>query len=108
MDLFSPSLFFSVYAAGSPLLSQISRLDILVGRQLLAGSRHGDQSRLHDIAPVGGMERHVGVLLDEQNGNMALQTADFGYVLETGRISLSGSGSALLTNEAVKKAYLGE
>ena len=50
----------------------------------------------------------VTVLLIEQNANMALQTADFGYVLETGRISLSGSGSALLTNEAVKKAYLGE
>lgn len=53
-------------------------------------------------------KRSVTILLIEQNANMALQTADFGYVLETGRISLSGSGSALLTNEAVKKAYLGE
>ena len=53
-------------------------------------------------------KRGVTILLIEQNANMALQTADFGYVLETGRISLSGSGSALLTNEAVKKAYLGE
>ena len=52
-------------------------------------------------------KRGVTILLIEQNANMAL-TADFGYVLETGRISLSGSGSALLTNEAVKKAYLGE
>ncbi len=53
-------------------------------------------------------KRGVTILLIEQNANMALQTADFGHVLETGRISLSGSGSALLTNEAVKKAYLGE
>ena len=48
------------------------------------------------------------ILLIEQNANMALKTADFGYVLETGNISLSGSGAALLANEAVKKAYLGQ
>ena len=50
----------------------------------------------------------VTVLLIEQNANMALKTADFGYVLETGQITLSGTGRDLLTNEAVKKAYLGE
>lgn len=49
----------------------------------------------------------VTVLLIEQNANMALRTADFGYVLETGRITLSGPGKELLVNEAVKKAYLG-
>ena len=49
----------------------------------------------------------VTILLVEQNANMALKTADLGYVLETGRITLSGSGQELLTNEAVKKAYLG-
>lgn len=49
----------------------------------------------------------VTILLVEQNANMALKTAHLGYVLETGRITLSGSGSELLTNEAVKKAYLG-
>ena len=49
----------------------------------------------------------VTILLIEQNANMALQTADLGYVLETGRITLSGPGRELLTNEAVKKAYLG-
>ena len=38
---------------------------------------------------------------------MALRIADVGYVLETGRITLTGSGRELLTNEAVKKAYLG-
>ena len=50
----------------------------------------------------------VTVLLIEQNANMALKTADYGYVLETGQITLSGTGRELLTNEAVKKAYLGE
>ena len=49
----------------------------------------------------------VTVLLIEQNANMALQIADVGYVMETGRITLSGTGKELLANEAVRKAYLG-
>ena len=49
----------------------------------------------------------VTILLIEQNANMALQTADTGYVLETGCIGLSGTGAELLSNEDVKKAYLG-
>jgi branched-chain amino acid transport system ATP-binding protein len=49
----------------------------------------------------------VTVLLIEQNANMALKTADFAYVLETGKLTLSGPGSELLVNEDVKKAYLG-
>ena len=49
----------------------------------------------------------VTVLLIEQNANMALKTADIGYVMETGHITMSGAGSELLTNEEVKKAYLG-
>ncbi|MCR5577297.1 MAG: ABC transporter ATP-binding protein [Oscillospiraceae bacterium] len=49
----------------------------------------------------------VTVLLIEQNANMALKVADYAYVLETGRIGLSGTGKELLTNDDVKKAYLG-
>ena len=49
----------------------------------------------------------VTVLLIEQNANMALRIADVAYVLETGKITLSGSGRELLNNEQVKKAYLG-
>ena len=49
----------------------------------------------------------VTILLIEQNANMALRTADFGYVLETGRITLSGEGKELLSNDDVRKAYLG-
>jgi branched-chain amino acid transport system ATP-binding protein len=39
---------------------------------------------------------------------MALSIADRGYVLETGEVKLTGTGQELLTNEAVRKAYLGE
>ena len=49
----------------------------------------------------------VTVLLIEKNANMALKTANYAYVLETGRIGLSGTGAELLANEDVKKAYLG-
>lgn len=47
------------------------------------------------------------ILLVEQNAQMALSVADRGYVLETGRIITSAAASALLEDEAVKKAYLG-
>jgi len=50
----------------------------------------------------------VTILLIEQNANAALHIADKGYVIETGRITLTGSGKELLANEDVKKAYLGE
>ena len=52
-------------------------------------------------------KRGVTILLIEQNANMALSTAHTGYVMETGRITLSGPGKELLANEAVKAAYLG-
>lgn len=47
------------------------------------------------------------VLLIEQNANKALAIADRGYVLETGKVVLSGTGKELLASEEVKKAYLG-
>lgn len=49
----------------------------------------------------------ITVLLVEQNAKMALEIADRAYVLETGKITLSGTGRELLNNEKVKKAYLG-
>lgn len=48
------------------------------------------------------------ILLVEQNANVALSIADRGYVLETGEVKLTGTGRELLTNEQVRKAYLGE
>lgn len=53
-------------------------------------------------------KKGVTVLLIEQNANMALHTADVGYVLETGRITMSGPGKELLADESVKAAYLGK
>jgi branched-chain amino acid transport system ATP-binding protein len=50
----------------------------------------------------------VTILLIEQNANAALHIADIGYVMETGRITLKGSGKELLENEEVKSAYLGK
>ena len=50
----------------------------------------------------------VTVLLIEQNANMALKIADLAYVLETGNITISGTGAELLADERVKEAYLGK
>lgn len=53
-------------------------------------------------------ESGITVLLIEQNANMALKIADYGFVIETGSITLSGTGEELLSNESVKEAYLGK
>jgi branched-chain amino acid transport system ATP-binding protein len=53
-------------------------------------------------------EQGTSILLVEQNALMALDAADRGYVLETGRIVLADSAAALKTNEEVRKTYLGE
>lgn len=50
----------------------------------------------------------VTVLLIEQNANMALKIADYAYVLETGNITMSGTGAELLADERVREAYLGK
>jgi len=52
-------------------------------------------------------EKGTTVLLVEQNASMALQIAHRAYVMETGRITLSGTGSELMQSEEIKKAYLG-
>lgn len=50
----------------------------------------------------------ITVLLNEQNANLALKIADYGYVIETGRLTITGTGDELLHNESVKEAYLGK
>ena len=50
----------------------------------------------------------ITVLLIEQNANLALKIADRGYVMETGAITLEGTGKELLADENVKEAYLGK
>lgn len=53
-------------------------------------------------------QQGMTILLIEQNANAALHIADTGYVMETGRIVLKGPGKELLTNDEVKRAYLGK
>ena len=50
----------------------------------------------------------ITVLLNEQNANMALKSAHWGYVMETGRITMEGTGMELYENEQIKEAYLGK
>ena len=52
-------------------------------------------------------EAGTTILLVEQNAQMALSVASRGYVLETGRVTLTGTGAELLANDDVRKAYLG-
>ena len=52
-------------------------------------------------------QRNVGIILVEQNAQMALRLAHKGYVLETGSLTLQGPASELIDNEHVRKAYLG-
>lgn len=52
-------------------------------------------------------EEGLSVLVVEQNANVALSIADFGYIVENGRIVMEGPVDSLLANEAVREAYLG-
>ncbi len=58
---------------------------------------------------VQELNRREGVsfLLAEQNTHMALHYADYGYILENGRVVMDGAGKALAENEDVKEFYLG-
>ncbi|MDZ4711465.1 MAG: ABC transporter ATP-binding protein [bacterium] len=59
---------------------------------------------------IVALSREAGltILLVEQNANIALSVADYGYVMETGEIILEGDAKSLAQNEEVRKAYLGE
>ena len=65
---------------------------------------------IKDIFSIIGQikEAGVNVLLIEQNAKAALEISDYAYVMETGKITMFGKGRELLTDERVKKAYLGE
>jgi branched-chain amino acid transport system ATP-binding protein len=92
---------------------------LAIGRALLAGPRLlllDEPSlglapllvrQIFDIIVRMNRERGTTILLVEQNAHLALQTAHRGYVLENGRVVLSGSGSDLLGDPAVRSAYLG-
>jgi branched-chain amino acid transport system ATP-binding protein len=63
---------------------------------------------IFDIIRRLNKEQDVTILLVEQNANMALKVADYGYVLEVGRIVLEGPCSKLIENEDVREFYLGQ
>ncbi|OQY54641.1 MAG: branched-chain amino acid ABC transporter ATP-binding protein [Desulfobacteraceae bacterium 4572_88] len=63
--------------------------------------------QIFEIIKKINTENNTTIFLVEQNANLALKVAHRGYVMENGRITLSDSAASLLSNEAVKKAYLG-
>ncbi|MDA3958109.1 ABC transporter ATP-binding protein [Oceanispirochaeta sp.] len=63
--------------------------------------------QIFNIIKKVNKENNTTIFLVEQNANMALKIAHRGYVLETGRISMTDNADKLLSNEDVKKAYLG-
>ncbi len=63
---------------------------------------------IFNIIQKVNIEKGVTILLIEQNANAALKIADYGYVMETGKIGLEGTGQELLANESVKELYLGK
>jgi branched-chain amino acid transport system ATP-binding protein len=62
---------------------------------------------IFEIMKALNTREHVSILLAEQNANLALRYADYGYILETGRVALEGDAAALRENQAVKEFYLG-
>ena len=63
--------------------------------------------QIFNIISKMSSEQGTTIFLVEQNANLALKVAHRGYVMENGRITLSDSAENLLSNDAVKKAYLG-
>ncbi len=62
---------------------------------------------IFDIINTLRKEEGIGVLLVEQNANLALACADYAYVLETGRIVMQGTGSELASDHSIRRIYLG-
>ena len=63
--------------------------------------------RIFEIIRKINAENNTTIFLVEQNANLALKVAHRGYVMENGRITLSDTAENLLTDEDVRKAYLG-
>jgi branched-chain amino acid transport system ATP-binding protein len=63
--------------------------------------------QIFEIIKKINSEQNTTIFLVEQNANLALKTADRGYVLETGRITMHDKAENLLTNKDIQKAYLG-
>jgi branched-chain amino acid transport system ATP-binding protein len=64
-------------------------------------------TEIFDLVDRLRTQEGIGFLIVEQNANVALAVADYGYVMENGRIVLYGSGAELRANEDIKEFYLG-
>ncbi len=62
---------------------------------------------IFEIVKELNRKERVSILVAEQNTNIALRYADYGYILENGRVVMNGEGSSLAENEDVKEFYLG-
>ena len=103
-DIIADTVEYQVNAHCADALICIPNCDKVVPGMLMAALR----LNIPTVFVSGGpMEAGTTVLLVEQNAQMALSIATRGYVLETGRITLTGSGKELLSNDAVRAAYLG-
>ena len=63
---------------------------------------------IFEIVTAINRERGTTILVVEQNANLALRSAQTAYVLEVGRVTLSGKSSELAKNESIRKSYLGD
>ncbi len=64
-------------------------------------------AEIFNIVKELNQKEGVSILLAEQNTNIALKNADYGYILETGKVMLEGTAKSLLSNDKVKELYLG-
>lgn len=64
-------------------------------------------AEIFEILRQVNAQEGVSMLLVEQNANMALKLADYGYVLEAGKIALHGNAADLIQDEAIRRSYLG-
>jgi len=64
-------------------------------------------AEIFNIVRALNAKEGVSILLAEQNTNIALKNADYGYILETGKVMLEGTSASLLNNDQVKELYLG-
>ena len=86
--------------AGTP----VTKLSDLAGKQVVSTTGTTNFQIIRRL----NEEQKVTMLLVEQNANMALKTAHYGYVLEVGRIVLEGECAKLVENEDVREFYLGQ
>ena len=103
IDALGLGAVFALVAVGIGLVFGVLRLvNFAYGQLIMAGAY------ALAIGSSHGWPQWASVLLVEQNALMALDAADRGYVMETGRIVLADEAQALKRNEQVRKTYLGE